>query len=138
MTVSKSFFAFLLFLLIVPAGSCAAGAAGPSTVASIQYSTRKPATRIVIVLTEKPEFRVNRALTPRALQIELNGAVLSPLLPQFLPVNDGRVKGIESFQYAKETAKVTIGLEKGASYRVSSGDTGGFVILIDITDKDAP
>ena len=101
MSVLKSLFAVFLFLLILPAWSRAAGAAGPATVASIQYSTRKPVTRIVIVLTDTPEFKVNRGLAPLALQIELNGAVLSPLLPQFLPVNDGRVKGIESFQYAQ-------------------------------------
>lgn len=110
-------------------------AARPVSVSSIQYSSGKHSTKIAIVLTEKPRYRVNPGLVPLSLQIELSGAVLSPLLPQFLPVNDGRVKGIESFQYAAETAKVTIGLEDGAAYSISYREAGGFVLAIVVTDK---
>lgn len=133
MKVLKFFLA--VFALFVTLPDCSA-AASPAVVSGIRYSSGKPGTEIVITLTERPGYSVNPALAPLSLQIELNGAVLAPLLPQFLPVNDGRVKGIESFQYSKDSAKVTIGLESGAAYKVSFKDTEGFVILIEITDKD--
>lgn len=133
MRVLKFFLAVFALFVALPDYSVAVG---PVCVSGIRYSSGNLGTEIVITLTERPEYSVNPALAPLSLQIELNGAVLSPLLPQFLPVNDGRVKGIESFQYSKDSAKVTIGLERGAEYKVSFKDTEGFVILIEITDKD--
>lgn len=133
MKVLRFFLAVFALFAMLPDYS---GAASPVTVSGIRYSSGKPATEIVITLTERPGYSVNQALAPLSLQIELNGAILSPLLPQFLPINDGRVKGVESFQYSKDSAKVTIGLERGAAYKVSFKDTVGFVILIEITDKD--
>lgn len=128
----KFFLAVLAFFLMLSGRS---SAEGPATVSSIRYSSGKTGTTIEIEADKKPQYRVNRALTPLSVQIELNGAVLSPHLPQFLPVNDGRVKGIESFQYAKEAAKVTIGLESSSAFTVSSVETGGFVITIEVTEK---
>ncbi len=133
MRVLKFFLAVFALFVMLPDYS---GAAVPASVSGIQFTSGKHRTEIVITLSERPGYRVNPTLAPLSLQIELNGAVLSPLLPQFLPVNDGRVKGIESFQYSKDSAKVTIGLERGAAYKVSFKDTEGFVVLIDITDKD--
>lgn len=133
MRVLKFFLAVFALFVTLPDYS---RAAGPVCVSGIRFTTGRLSTEIFITLTERPGYRVNPTLAPLSLQIELNGAVLSPLLPQFLPVNDGRVKGIESFQYSKDSAKVTIGLERGAVYKVSFKDTEGFVVLIDITDKD--
>ncbi|MBI5587885.1 MAG: AMIN domain-containing protein [Deltaproteobacteria bacterium] len=135
------FFIAVFALLVLPSAYASAAAPGqsksPVSVSSIQYTSGKDRSRIVIILTEKTDYRFNPTFAPLALQIDLNGAVLSPALPQFLPVNDGRVKGIESFQYAVASAKVTIGLEKGMDYKVSFKDTEGFVILIDVAAKKA-
>jgi hypothetical protein len=59
-------------------------------------------------------------------------AILSST-PQFLPINDGRVRD-RVLSVLKGLTKVTIGLERGPRTR-SLYDTVGFVILIE-TDKD--
>lgn len=122
----------LVLFFALPFYAKASEADRPAVVSSVQTTNTTDSSSIVIVLTGEPEYRFNPTTAPLTLQVDLGRTVLSPVLPQFLPVNDGRVKGVEAFQYKADSAKVTIGLEPGMDYSVSFKRSSGFAIVIDV------
>lgn len=112
------------FIALFPLSSSASGesassaAKNPATVISILTVTNQRRSKVVINLTGKPVVGISSVLVPPSMWLDLGGAVLSSELARVVPVNDGRVKGIELFQ-KDGSSKIIIGLEEGTVSKVS-------------------
>lgn len=128
----------LLFICAVfmPAGSSAgplqtAKREKPSEVKDIKAVSQKDYASVYIDFSKRPDYRIKSQISRNLLHIEIKNATLNPGIPQFVPVNDGKVKGVEAIEYDRELVRITIKFEPGVNHKVSYEEKETFVLTID-------
>lgn len=76
------------------------------------WSSGEGYTRVVIDLTENPEFRSDLINNPDRVYVDLAGSVLPPDLKRDLRISDGVVEGIRVAQFDPKTVRVVLDIKK--------------------------
>ncbi|HEX8948315.1 MAG TPA: N-acetylmuramoyl-L-alanine amidase [Dissulfurispiraceae bacterium] len=86
------------------------------TVKNIRYWSSQGYTRVVIELSNPVEFVKNRLSDPDRLYFDLKNAKIAKEMNAKLPVGDGILKTVRAGQYAPDTVRVVLDLERMEKY----------------------
>ncbi len=90
-------------------------------------------TRVIITLNREPVYRLNFINTPPSIHIDIKNATLSPSLKRTIPVNDGRLKEIETLKGVKDNVRLVISVEEGMGQNIYYEEKETARIVIDIS-----
>ena len=90
-------------------------------------------TRVIITLNREPVYRLNFINTPPSIHIDIKNATLSPSLKRTIPVNDGRLKEIETLKGVKGSVRLIIRVEEGMGQNIYYEEKETARIVIDIS-----
>lgn len=129
------------FVLQLPAvlffreNASAASAVKKTEVKGVIHISRPEYSRFFINLSGKPEYRVERA-SRDSIVIEIRDTALAKGLNKNIPVDDGKVKGIEALQDGPDL-RLRFDIAEGMDYKSSFEYRETFVIIIDIKAAEA-
>ena len=116
---AKKFFpvvSFFLFLAIYcPSAS---SAAGKIDVTDIRYWSYPDYTRVVISLTDNPDYAGNRLANPDRLYFDIKNSRLKKELQKTISVGNGMLKTVRAGQFNDSTVRVVLDLDKMTDYKV--------------------
>lgn len=92
--------------------------ASMSSISDLRYSTSDDYTRVVLELSGKSEFDVNRLRNPDRIYIDINRSRLDVAQKRAFRVNDGVLGDIRYAQYDKDTVRVVMEMSPNTAYKV--------------------
>jgi len=108
--------AAILTSLALTAGTALAGRA--AAIKDLRYSTTNNYTRVVLELSEKTNFSVNRLRNPDRLYIDVNAGSVRSGIKRSMNVGDGLLGGIRFSRFDSKTVRVVMDIEPGNTYKV--------------------
>src|SRR3990172_9524028 len=90
-------------------------------------------TRVIITLNREPVYRLNFINTPPSIHIDIKNATFSPSIKRTIPVNDGRLKEIETLKGVKGSVRLIIRVEEGMGQNIYYEEKETARIVIDIS-----
>lgn len=107
----------LTAVLFVCLGS-AASAGTKVDVSDIRFWSYPDYTRVVVTLSDTPEYTKNRLSNPDRLYFDLKNSQIRKELKTTLPVGNGMLKSVRASQYDETTVRVVLDLEKVRDYKI--------------------
>jgi len=121
----------LLFLAICSPPPCPSSAAEQIDVTDIRFWSYPDYTRVVISLTDNPDYVVNRLSDPDRLYFDIKNSRLKKDLQKSMAVGNGMLKTVRAGQFSAGIVRVVLDLGKMTNYKVlTMEDPNRFVIDI--------
>ncbi|MDA8084949.1 MAG: N-acetylmuramoyl-L-alanine amidase [Nitrospiraceae bacterium] len=115
--------AILLCAVLALAGFSSYGIAAERTrVSDIRFWSFPEYTRVVVTMSDLPEFTQNRLSNPDRLYFDIKNSHIPKELKTTLPVGNGMLKSIRASQFNESTVRVVLDLEKVRDYKVLTMD----------------
>ncbi|MBI5100377.1 MAG: N-acetylmuramoyl-L-alanine amidase [Nitrospirae bacterium] len=96
----------------------AAGASASNDVKDISYWSFPDYTRVVVTLSDSPEFTRNRLSGPDRIYFDIKNSRITNEVKTTLPVGNGMLKSVRAGQFNDSTVRVVLDLEKVKDYKV--------------------
>ncbi|MBI5848363.1 MAG: N-acetylmuramoyl-L-alanine amidase [Nitrospirae bacterium] len=109
---------FFLFPTIWISLSGSSYASGKIDVTDIRYWSYPDYTRVVISLTENPDYAGNRLSNPDRLYFDIKNSLLKKDLQKTISVGNGMLKTVRAGQFNDSTVRVVLDLGKMTNYKV--------------------
>jgi N-acetylmuramoyl-L-alanine amidase len=106
---------FLAFILIFPSHS---PAAAKIDVTDIRFWSYADYTRVVIGLTDNPEYAGDRLANPDRLYFDIKNSKLKKELRKTITVGNGMLRTVRAGQYNDSTVRVVLDLGRMTNYKV--------------------
>jgi N-acetylmuramoyl-L-alanine amidase len=108
----------LLFLALCSFSFSLSAAAEINDVTDIRYWSYPDYTRVVISLTDNPDFTRNRLANPDRLYFDINNSRLKQDLQKTISVGNGMLKTVRAGQFNDSTVRVVLDLDKMTNYKI--------------------
>jgi N-acetylmuramoyl-L-alanine amidase len=82
------------------------------------WSSGEGYTRIVVDLTDNPEFSDNRIKNPDRIYVDLNGSFLPPNVEKNLSIDDRIIEGVRVGQFDTDTVRVVLDIKKLGKHEI--------------------
>jgi len=114
----KSLASALLFLALFLVPPFSSSASDKIDVTDIRYWSYPDYTRVVISLTDNPEYSRNRLVNPDRLYFDIKNSRLLTELQKTISVGNGMLKTVRAGQFNDNTVRVVLDLDKMTNYKV--------------------
>jgi len=108
----------LILLVAVLCLSPVADAADIIDITDIRFWSYPDYTRVVITLSDTPEYTNNRLSNPDRLYFDIQNSRITKEIKSNLPVGNGMLKSIRASQFNENTVRVVLDLEKVREYKI--------------------
>jgi N-acetylmuramoyl-L-alanine amidase len=108
----------LLFLAIVTLFPSFSSATDKIDVTDIRYWSYPDYTRVVISLTDNPDYARNRLTKPDRLYFDIKNSRLKKELQKTISVGNGMLKTVRAGQFSDSIVRVVLDLDKMTDYKV--------------------
>jgi N-acetylmuramoyl-L-alanine amidase len=108
----------LLFLAICSFFPSSSFAAEKIDVTDIRYWSYPDYTRVVISLTDNPDYARNRLANPDRLYFDIKNSTMKKELQKTISVGNGMLKTVRAGQFNESTVRIVLDLEKMTNYKV--------------------
>jgi N-acetylmuramoyl-L-alanine amidase len=95
-----------------------AAAAGTVDITDIRYWSYPDYTRVVVTLSDNPEYTKNRLSGPDRLYFDIKNCLIKKEVKTSLPVGNGMLKSIRASQFNESTVRIVLDIEKVNDYKV--------------------
>jgi len=134
---TKKFFSVVIALLslaIFSVPPCSSAATEQIDVTDIRYWSYPDYTRVVISLTDNPDYAGNRLANPDRLYFDIKNSILKKELQKTISVGNGMLKTVRAGQFSDSTVRVVLDLDKMTNYKVLTMEDP-IRLIIDIYGK---
>ncbi len=107
-----------LFIAIISLIPFPAYAAEKIDVTDIRYWSYPDYTRVVISLSDTPDYSRNRLMNPDRLYFDIKNSRLIKELQRTIPVGNGMLKTVRAGQFNESTVRVVLDLDRMTNYKV--------------------
>lgn len=87
-------------------------------VSDIRFWSYPDYTRVVVTLSDNPEYTKNRLANPDRLYFDIKNSQIRKELKTTLPVGNGMLKSVRASQFDENTVRVVLDLEKVREYKI--------------------
>ncbi len=87
-------------------------------VSDIRFWSYPDYTRVVVTLSDSPEYTKNRLANPDRLYFDIKNSQIRKELKTTLPVGNGMLKSVRASQFDESTVRVVLDLEKVREYKI--------------------
>ncbi|MGC2062937.1 MAG: N-acetylmuramoyl-L-alanine amidase [Thermodesulfovibrionales bacterium] len=108
----------ILAVLFVVCITSASFAASKIDVSDIRFWSYPDYTRVVVTLSDTPDFTKKRLSNPDRLYFDIRNSQIRKELKTTLPVGNGMLKSVRASQYDENTVRVVLDLEKVRDYKI--------------------
>ncbi len=108
----------LLFLAMVTLFPSFSSATDKIDVTDIRYWSYPDYTRVVISLTDIPDYAKNRLANPDRLYFDIKNSALKKELQKTISVSNGMLKTVRAGQFSESIVRVVLDLDKMTDYKI--------------------
>jgi len=108
----------MLAVFFVFCTASASFAASKIDVSDIRFWSYPDYTRVVVTLSDTPEYTKNRLSNPDRLYFDIRNSQIRKELKTTLPVGNGMLKSVRASQFDESTVRVVLDLEKVRDYKI--------------------
>lgn len=106
-------------------------------VSDIRFWSYPDYTRVVVTLSDTPEYSKNRLSNPDRLYFDIRNSQIRKELKTTLPVGNGMLKSVRASQFDESTVRVVLDLEKVRDYKIVTMEDP-IRLIIDIYGQASP
>ncbi|MHB8883438.1 MAG: N-acetylmuramoyl-L-alanine amidase [Thermodesulfovibrionales bacterium] len=134
----KRFSLILLCLITAAFLYSSAEAAGSADVTDIRYWSYPDYTRVVVTLSDIPEYTQKRLSDPDRLYFDIQNSHIKKEVKTTLPVGNGMLKAVRAGQFNENTVRVVLDLEKVRDFKIITLEDPVRIIIDIFGEQAAP
>ncbi|TAN38063.1 MAG: N-acetylmuramoyl-L-alanine amidase [Nitrospirae bacterium] len=131
-------FSLLLLCLIAAAFLCSSAEAAGADVTDIRYWSYPDYTRVVVTLSDIPEYTQKRLSNPDRLYFDIQNSHIKKEVKTTLPVGNGMLKAVRAGQFSDNTVRVVLDLEKIRDFKIITLEDPVRIIIDIFGEQAAP